>query len=57
MSLTVRQLLEIPEFAEVKVTRGTSGLDRIVTSVNVMEASNIAQWLNGGESLLPASEL
>lgn len=52
MSLTVRQLLEIPEFAEVKVICGTSGLDRIVTCVNVMEAPDIAQWLHGGELLL-----
>lgn len=52
MSLTVRQLLEIPEFAEVEVICGASGLDRIVTCVNVMEAPDIAQWLHGGELLL-----
>lgn len=52
MSLTVRQLLKIPEFAEVEVICGSSGLDRIVTCVNVMEAPDIAQWLHGGELLL-----
>ena len=52
MSLTVRQILEIPELAGMELIAGESGLDRDVGSVNVMEAPDIAQWLHGGELLL-----
>lgn len=52
MPLTVRQLLEIPELSRMNLICGASGLDRQITSVNVMEAPDIAQWLHGGEFLL-----
>jgi purine catabolism regulator len=52
MSLTVRQILTIPELAEASLIAGEPGLDKQVTSVNVMEAPDIAYWLRGGEMLL-----
>ena len=52
MSLTVSQLLKIPELAGIELIAGESGLERCVKSVNVMEAPDIAQWLHGGELLL-----
>lgn len=52
MPLTVRQLFDSPEFAGMELICGSSGLDREITSVNVMEAPDIAKWLNGGELLL-----
>jgi len=52
MSLTVRQLLKTPELSGMELICGSSGLDRVISSVNVMEAPDIAQWLHGGELLL-----
>lgn len=52
MPLTVRQLLDSPEFAGMELICGSSGLDRVIRSVNVMEAPDISQWLSGGELLL-----
>ncbi|NLL36287.1 MAG: hypothetical protein GX256_02050 [Fretibacterium sp.] len=52
ISLTVRELLTLPELAEAELIAGEGGLDRPVRSVNVMEAPDIARWLRGGELLL-----
>ncbi|GHV42124.1 hypothetical protein FACS1894187_24200 [Synergistales bacterium] len=52
MPLTVKQILEMPELAGVKLIAGESGLDKTVESVNVMEAPDIGRWLRGGELLL-----
>jgi purine catabolism regulator len=42
----------MPELTGVKLIAGASGLGKSVTSVNVMEAPDIARWLRGGEFLL-----
>jgi purine catabolism regulator len=52
MSLTVEQILNIPELSGVTLIAGSSGLIKNVRSVNVMEAPDISQWLRGGEFLL-----
>jgi len=52
MPLTVSQILDIQELSGVKLIAGASGLTKNVTSVNVMEAPDIAHWLRGGEFLL-----
>jgi purine catabolism regulator len=52
MSLTVKNILEMPELTGVMLIAGESGLTNHVRSVNVMEAPDIAQWLRGGEFLL-----
>jgi len=52
MSLTMRQLLKTPELSGMELICGSSGLDRVISSVNVMEAPDIARWLHGGELLL-----
>ncbi|MDR0649409.1 MAG: PucR family transcriptional regulator ligand-binding domain-containing protein [Synergistaceae bacterium] len=52
MSLTVEQILKIPELSGVTLIAGESGLMKNVRSVNVMETPDISQWLRGGEFLL-----
>ncbi|MDR1874611.1 MAG: PucR family transcriptional regulator ligand-binding domain-containing protein [Synergistaceae bacterium] len=52
MSLTVRQILEVPELSGMKLIAGESGIEKNIRSVNVMEAPDIARWLRGGELLL-----
>lgn len=47
--VTVRHILDQPEFAGSRVLAGYSGLDRTVASVTVAEIPDIAQWLNGGD--------
>ena len=57
MSLTVRELLETDEFKEYKVIAGSGGVDRKISSVSVMDAPDIYQWLRGGEILITTGYL
>lgn len=52
MAITVRDLLATSTFSNFEVLAGKNGLDRIVTSVSVMDAPDIHNWLRGGEILM-----
>lgn len=52
MRLTLRNILKTETFRDFKVLAGEGGLDRIVTSVSVMDAPDISNWLKGGEILM-----
>lgn len=52
MAITVKALLSTPAFAKFEVLAGKNGLDRMVTSVSVMDAPDIHNWLRGGEILM-----
>ncbi|MDD7464946.1 MAG: PucR family transcriptional regulator ligand-binding domain-containing protein [Actinomycetaceae bacterium] len=47
--VTVRRILQRPEFAGARVLGGENNLDRVVTSVTVAEIPDIARWLNGND--------
>lgn len=50
--LTLREVLEEPNFAGTEVLAGASGLDRVVSSVNVMENPDIIPWVKQDELLI-----
>lgn len=50
--LTVREVLEAPNFAGTEVLAGASGLERVVSSVNVMENPDILPWVKPNELLI-----
>ncbi|MEN8235747.1 MAG: PucR family transcriptional regulator ligand-binding domain-containing protein, partial [Actinomycetota bacterium] len=50
--LTLREVLGAPSFEGTDVLAGSSGLDRIVSSVNVMENPDIVPWVKRGELLI-----
>lgn len=52
MQLTLREALLIPPLNRAKVLAGHSGLDNIVSSVNVMEVPDIIKWVRPGELLV-----
>lgn len=52
MKLTVQKLLEMEEFSDFRVISGEKGLDKEVTTVSVIDAPDIYNWLRGGEILL-----
>jgi purine catabolism regulator len=51
MHLTVREALTIYPLSEAKLIAGREGDSRIVKSVNVMDAPDIADWIKAGEML------
>lgn len=57
MSLTVKELLETEEFKEYEVIAGSGGVERKISSVSVMDAPDIYQWLRGGEILITTGYL
>jgi purine catabolism regulator len=52
MSLTVEQILKLPELPGITLIAGESGLAKNVRGVNVMESPDLVHWLKGGEFLL-----
>ncbi len=50
--LTLREVLGTPSFLETEVLAGSSGLDRVVSSVNVMENPDIIPWVKSRELLI-----
>jgi len=52
MGLTVREVLASPCLADARVVAGESGLDRIVSRLNVMEVPDILPWVKPHELLL-----
>jgi PucR family transcriptional regulator, purine catabolism regulatory protein len=51
MYLTVEQALSVYPLSEGKLIAGSSGLNRIVKSVNVMDAPDVTDWIKEGEML------
>jgi len=52
MKITVNQALDIYPFNQGVLVAGHGGLDRIIESVNVMDAPDIVKWLKKNELLL-----
>ncbi len=50
--LTLRQVLATPSFRDTEVLAGSAGLDRIVSSINVMENPDIIPWVKNRELLI-----
>lgn len=50
--LAVHELFDLPAFKDAKLVAGHNGLDRVVTSVNVMEVPDILEWVREGDLLL-----
>lgn len=50
--LTIREALSIGELIHSKVIAGSSGLDREIKSVTIMDIPDIADWLSGGELVM-----
>ncbi len=45
-------LLSDPHFEGFKVIAGAGGMDREITTISVMDAPDIWQWMKGGEFLI-----
>lgn len=50
--ITVKYALQLDCFKGAKLVAGQDGLERIITSVNVMEVPDILSWVKEGEILL-----
>lgn len=57
MQLTVEQALSVYPLSEGKLIAGAAGVDRIVKSINVMDAPDIADWIKEGEMLFTTAYL
>jgi len=52
LPITVRDALKLEPLRECRVLAGSSSLDRLVSSVSVVEVPDVWRWLHGGEMLL-----
>jgi len=52
VGLAVREVLAAPCLAQARVLAGASGLDRVVSRMNVMEVPDILPWVKPNELLL-----
>lgn len=50
--LTVKQLLSLPAFKEMKLLSGHKGLDHVISSVNIMDNPDALDWFSPGEMLV-----
>lgn len=50
--ISVRSVLEMEVLKGAKLIAGRGGLDRVVTSMNVMEVPDIIDWVSGGELIV-----
>lgn len=57
MELSLQDILGLGSFRDFRVLAGKNGLDRAVTSVSVMDAPDISDWLKGGEILMTTGYL
>ncbi|MDL2254110.1 PucR family transcriptional regulator ligand-binding domain-containing protein [Ruminococcaceae bacterium OttesenSCG-928-I18] len=57
MQPTLRKLLESEEFTDYYVISGAAGLDHPVSTVSVMDAPDIYEWMRGGEILITTGYL
>jgi purine catabolism regulator len=55
MDMKVKNLME--QFEGFEVLAGKGGLDRRVSTVTVMDAPDIYNWMKGGEFLITISEI
>jgi purine catabolism regulator len=51
MQLTVQEALQVYPLSEAKLVAGGEGTSRMMKSVNVMDAPDIAEWIKSGEML------
>lgn len=52
MSITVREALQLPALKDAVLIAGAGGLDRVITSVNIMEVPDILRWVKKDELLV-----
>lgn len=52
---TVRDMLEMPVFHDFQIIAGKAGENREVTTVSVMDAPDIYEWMKGGEFLITSA--
>ncbi len=57
MHLTVEQALSVYPLSEGKLIAGTAGKNRVVKSINVMDAPDISDWIKEGEMLFTTAYL
>ncbi|MFC4808732.1 PucR family transcriptional regulator [Paenibacillus sp. GCM10023250] len=57
MHLTIEQALAVYPLSEGKLIAGASGKHRVVKSLNVMDAPDIADWIKEGEMLFTTAYL
>ncbi len=57
LHMTVEQALSVYPLSEGKLIAGIKGKNRIITSVNVMDAPDITDWIKEGEMLLTTAYL
>lgn len=52
MSISVEKMLQFENFCDFKILAGSSGIQRKITSVSVMDAPDLHKWVKGGEFFL-----
>lgn len=52
MGITVREALELPALKDATLIAGAGGLDRVITSINIMEVPYISRFVKRDELLL-----
>ncbi|WP_059173949.1 PucR family transcriptional regulator [Bacillus sp. FJAT-27445] len=52
MEFKVKDLLKLASLKDAVILSGTSNLNKVITGATIMETSDIADWLNGGELIL-----
>lgn len=57
MNMTVEQALSVYPLSEGRLIAGRRGVNRVVKSVNVMDAPDIGEWIKEGEMLLTTAYL
>ncbi|WP_036666882.1 PucR family transcriptional regulator ligand-binding domain-containing protein, partial [Paenibacillus darwinianus] len=57
MHLTVEQALSVYPLSEGRLIAGSAGRNRVVKSVNVMDAPDITDWIKEGEMLFTTAYL
>lgn len=53
--MTVKEMLTIPTIQKCQIIAGHSGLNNTVTTVSVMDAPDIYNWMKGGEFLITSA--
>jgi purine catabolism regulator len=52
LGISLGKIVELPGFGRSKILAGSSGLERLVTGVNIMEVPDILNWVNPGQLLV-----
>ena len=53
--MTVSEMLQLPALGGLQVLAGFEGLSRSVSTVTVMDAPDIYNWMKGGEFLITSA--